>query len=179
MTVLDPALPPPSPTGALWRRLRNSAVVWSWFYNGLRLASGFILLPLVLNKLPTAELGMYYVLLSLTAIVPLVDFGFGPTIGRFVGYAMGGAQSIQAHGVAEPASSPNPNYRLLWELLFTSRRLYRLLALVLFFVLGAWGTYVVELRVHETAYPSLTRVAWAATLLTALFDIYSNWWVTY
>src|SRR5947209_3931106 len=96
---------------ALANRLQNSAVAWSWVSNGLRLASGFILLPLVVRLLPTPELGMYYVLLSLSAIVPLVDFGFGPTIGRFVGYAVGGAETLQAHGVAPPAGTAAPNYR--------------------------------------------------------------------
>ncbi len=84
--------------GALLKRLNNSTVVWSWMYNALRLASAVILLPLVLHKLPTPELGMYYVLMAQVALVPLVDFGFGPTIGRFVSYAMGGAETIQGPG---------------------------------------------------------------------------------
>jgi len=160
-------------------RLQNSAVLWSWVFNGFRLAAGLILLPLVLNKLPTADLGMYYVLLSLIAIVPLVDFGFGPTIGRFVSYAMGGAESIQAQGVGKPGSSTQPNYLLLWQLLFTTQRLYRYLSVALLAVLGAWGTYVVELRIYETSSPLLTRLAWGVTLLAAVLDIYANWWVLY
>lgn len=166
-------------TIAILERLKDSAVVWSWFYNASRLASGLILLPLVLKKLPVADLGMYYVLLSLTALVPLVDFGFGPTIGRFVSFAVGGAESIQSQGVPKFASSTAPNYDLLWQLLFTTRALYRFTTLVLLLVLGVWGTYVVELRITETSYPALTRVAWAVTLVSALFDIYSNWWIIY
>ena len=174
----------PFPTQALQARafldrLRHSTVVWSWVYNGARLASGLILLPLVLHKLPTAELGMYYVLLSLVALVPLVDFGFGPTIGRFVSYAMGGAEAIQPQGIAKPGNSAAPNYDLLWQLLFTTRRLYSVLLLVLFVVLGVWGTYVVELRIQETASPALTRLAWGVTFVSALFDIYSGWWGVY
>ena len=143
---------------AIFRRLHNSAVGWSWFFNGLRLASGVLLLPLVLHKLPEAEFGMYYVFGTLIAIVPLVDFGFGPTIGRFISYAMGGAESIQAQGVAKPGKSGSPNYDLLWQLLFTTRKLYRYLTLVLLVVLGTWGTYMVELRIHETAAPNLIRL---------------------
>src|SRR5277367_912673 len=103
--------------GALLMRLRNSTVVWSWIFNFFRLASGLILLPLLLNKLTTPDLGMYYVLLSLSALIPLVDFGFGPTIGRFISYAMGGAESLQTHGIARVGSSTTPNYDLLWQLL--------------------------------------------------------------
>jgi hypothetical protein len=164
---------------ALFKRLRNSAVVWSWIFNGLRLAAGLILLPLVLHKLATPDLGMYFVLLSLSALVPLVDFGFSPTIGRFVTYAMGGAESIQAQGIAKLGNSTAPNYRLLGELLFTTQTLYRFLTLILLIVLGAWGTYVVELRIHDTSSPLVTRLAWVTTLMTATLEIYANWWTVY
>ena len=161
---------------ALVGRLLNSTVAWSWAYNALRLATGVVLLPLLLNLLPVAELGMYYVLLAQIALVPLIDFGFGTTIGRFVSYAMGGADSLQAQGVAKPSASTLPNYALLWQLLFTTRKLYRLLTLAALVVLALWGTYNVELRIGETASPTLTRVAWALTLVSALSDIYWNWW---
>jgi hypothetical protein len=164
---------------ALLDRLRHSTIVWSWVYNGARLASGIILLPLVLHKLPTAEFGMYCVFLTLVALVPMVDFGFGPTIGRFVSYAMGGAEAIQPQGIAKRGSSSAPNYDLLWQLLFTTRRLYSILLLVLLVVLGVWGNYVVELRIQETASPALTRLAWGVTFASALFDIYSGWWGVY
>ena len=65
------------------------------------------------------------------ALVPLVDFGFGPTIGRFVSYAMGGAETIQAQGLPLPGKSHAPNYKLVWKLLSASRILYRYLTLAL------------------------------------------------
>lgn len=160
-------------------RLRNSAVVWSWIFNSFRLGVGLVLLPLVLRKLTEPDVGMYFVLLSLMAIVPLVDFGFGPTIGRFVSYAMAGAAEILPQGVAKPGNTNTPNFRLLWEMLFTAQALYRYLSLILLVILGAWGTYMVELRIEETASPLLTRIAWAVTLVSCLFDIYTNWWSIY
>lgn len=147
--------------------------------NGFRLASGLIVLPLVLRLFTQADLGMYYVLLSLVALGPIVDFGFGPTIGRFVSYAMGGAEALQAHGVPNPASGSNPNYPLLWQLLLTTRKLYRYLALAILFILGIWGTYMVEMRIGETSSPLITRLAWLATLISTVYDIYSNWWSVY
>ncbi len=162
--------------GALLKRLNNSTVAWSWMYNALRLASAVILLPLVLHKLPTPELGMYYVLMAQVALVPLVDFGFGPTIGRFVSYAMGGAETIQAQGLPQPGKSHAPNHKLVWQLLSASRILYRYLTLALLVIVGIAGTLAVEHRVNETAFPNLTRLAWAATLISTLFDIYSSYW---
>src|ERR1017187_8268509 len=107
------------------KALLQTAVVWFWILNAFRLASGLILLPLVLRVFTKADLGMYYVLLSLTALTPLIDFGFGNTIARFVGYAMGGADSLQAYGVPTSSILKGPNYPLLWQLLRTTRALYR------------------------------------------------------
>jgi hypothetical protein len=104
----------------------------------------------------------------------VVDFGFNPTIVRFVSYAMGGAETIQAQGFAR-AESSGPNYKLLWRLFFTTRLLYRYLALAVLVLVGAWGTYVVELRIHETPFPNVARAAWAVSLLATSFDIYSGW----
>jgi O-antigen/teichoic acid export membrane protein len=162
------------------KRLNNSAVVWSWIFNGIRLVSGIVLLPLVLHELSTADLGMYYVLLSLVALAPLIDFGFAPTIGRFIGYAMGGAKTLQAQGVFKSAESPAaPNYALLWQLLLTTRRLYRYIALGVFIIMGIWGTYVVELRIAETTSQLITRLAWGTTLVATALDIYWYWWNTF
>jgi Na+-driven multidrug efflux pump len=164
---------------ALLNRLHKSAVVWSWIFNAVRLVSGIILLPLVLRELSPADLGMYYVLLSLVALAPLIDFGFGPTIGRFIGYAMGGAKTLHAQGVFKSAESESsPNYALLWQLLLTTRVLYRYIAIGVFIIMGIWGTYVVEMRIDETSSEFITRVAWGITLVATVFDIYWNWWNT-
>jgi O-antigen/teichoic acid export membrane protein len=160
--------------GALVNRGRNSTVVWSWISNILRLAIGIFLLPLVLHKLSTAELGMYYILLGLVALAPVIDFGFSPTIVRFVSYAMAGAETIQAHGFSKTTAN-GPNLDLLWKLFFTTRALYRYMALAVLVLLGAWGTFMVELRIHETPSVAVTRVAWVITLLATTSDIYSNW----
>ena len=169
--------PPPfhlAQPAAVLDRLRRSTVVWSWVFNGFRLATGLLLLPLVLRKLSTEELGMYYVFLSLVALAPVIDFGFSPTILRFVSYAMGGAETIQAHGVNKSTGS-GPNLGLLWQLFFTTRALYRVMSLIAFVILGVWGTYIVELRIHETPSPNVTRVAWLITLIATVLNIYSSW----
>ena len=62
------------------------------------------------------------------------------------------------------------------ELLFASRILYRYLTLALLVIVGITGTLAVEHRVNETDFPNLTRLAWAATLLSTSFDIYAGFW---
>jgi len=159
-------------------RLYGSSVAWYWAFNGLRLAAGILVLPLLLRLLPKDDLGMYYVFLSIAALTQIIDFGFSQAIGRFVSYAMGGAAELKAMGMApsELKESAQPNYALIWELLYTTRSLYRFLALAALVVLGAWGSYLVGLKVHESFSPTLTWWAWAITLAGAVFEIYANWW---
>jgi O-antigen/teichoic acid export membrane protein len=174
MIVRWPLLSSLSQPAALLSRLRSSTVAWSWVFNGFRLATGLLLLPLVLRKLSTEELGMYYVFLTQVALAPVIDFGFSPTILRFVSYAMGGAETIQAHGVSKGTSS-GPNFGLLWQLFFTTRALYRVMALIVLVILGVWGTYIIELRVHETPSPNVTRVAWLIAVIATVLNVYSSW----
>ena len=157
------------------RRLLNSAVVWSWLFNGLRLASGLFLLPVLLHALSRADLGMYYVFLNLGALLPVVDASLSLTVSRAVSYAMAGATTLQPQGIDFSARGEGPNQELLWRLLSGTRAFYRLLALAVLFVLGVVGTGVVALRIQETSAPGLTWLAWGITLLSAAWEIYSSW----
>jgi hypothetical protein len=158
------------------RRLNDSAEVWSWAFNFFRLASGVLLLPLLLHSLSTPDLGIYYVFLGLTALVPILDNAFSFNIGRFVGYAMGGASELLPLGMHSTKTGGTPNHRLVWELLLASRALYLRLAFgtSLLLSLVMWG--VVRIRVQETGDPHWTWIAAFLTVLAAGIEVYSNWW---
>jgi O-antigen/teichoic acid export membrane protein len=164
----------------LTTRLWNSAVAWSWAFNGLRLASVLALLPLLSHFLSEADFGFYFVLLNLVAVVPLLDLGFLAAVNRSLSYAMGGASELHAHGLESIERNQGaPNYLLLWKLMFATRALYRYLALGVFVLLGAWGTFVVGMKIHETSNPAHAWLAWALTLAGAVFEMYSGWWNAY
>jgi hypothetical protein len=171
--------PSTMPLWALCRRGYNSAVVWMWGHNFLRLASGLLLLPLVCRLLPKPDLGMYYLFLSISGLAVMLDFGFSGTIMRFVTYAMGGATRLSAEGVANEQCLDGPNYPLLWELLHTCRVLFRFLALVALVLLGGIGSVFVGYCVDETSQPLFTWVAWAVNILAAASDLYFGLWALY
>jgi len=158
------------------RRLSGSTVVWSWGFNFLRLASGLLLLPLLLRLLPKTDLGMYYVFLNLSAIVIVLDLGFSPTVGRFINYAMGGAKTLSAIGVAAEAPDGEPNFRLLWELLHTSRVFYRLVTLATVLILGTLGSLVVWYNVDHTSSVATTWLAWGISITAVAAETYFNVW---
>lgn len=143
-----------SDVGANLSRLWRSAVVWSWIFNGLRLSAVIILLPLLTKILSKPDMGFYMILNSLVAFVPLLDMGFLPAIARSISYAMAGAKELKAHGTESTGNETSgPNFPLLWQLLATTRSLYQVLALVVLFGVGAWGTFAVGLKIEETSNP--------------------------
>jgi O-antigen/teichoic acid export membrane protein len=164
----------------LFSRLWNSAVVWSWGFNGLRLSSYLVILPILSRVLSENDFGFYWVLVNLAGMVPLLDLGFSTAVDRALSYAMGGARELKAHGIADPVESEGrPNFELLWKLMFTTRWLYRLLSLGVFLFLGTWGSFVAHMRLGETSNPGHAWLAWGLTLIAAVFETYSGWWNVY
>ena len=166
--------------GQLTSRLWNSSVVWSWVFNGLRLSSVLILLPLLARFLTEPDYGFFIVLASLVSFVQLLDMGFLPAISRSVSYAMAGARELKAHGMESSEHNlGGPNFPLLWQLLSTTRALYQRLAIGVLLAMGAWGTFAVGLKIEETSDPRQAWLAWSLTLAGAVFEMYSGWWNTY
>lgn len=159
-------------------RVLGSAVLWSWMFSALRLASGLVLLPLLSRVLSPTDFGMHYVFLNLATVIPMMDFGFGLSVERGLAYARGGAQSLEAIGLGAPATSGEPNRRLLSDVLTSSLRLYRRLTLGGFLVLGGIGTVLVGSGVSETSSASVTWTAWAVHLVALSLELYTGFWVT-
>ena len=161
-------------------RLWQSAVAWSWLFNGLRVGSALLLLPLLVRLLSKSDLGMHYVLLSLGTLAMMVDFGFAGAIWRAVCLALAGGRELRAEGLAPATEAQStPNHELLWDVLATTRRLYLGLAVIALLLLGAGGTFVVGRHAHETSAPEITWLAWTLTLALAVWEVYAGWWGTY
>jgi hypothetical protein len=112
-------------------------------------------------------------------VLPILDFGFSANIGRSISYAMGGATELKMTGVAPAGATGAPNYPLLRQLLHSTRLLYRYISALALVLFGIVGTIVVALRVHQTASPTTTWIAWAITLASIVWEIYSGWWATF
>lgn len=161
-------------------RLWQSAVGWSWLMNFLRVANVLLLLPLLSHYLSKPDMGFHFVLTNLFLFVPLLDLGFLPAISRSISYAMAGARELKAEGIGDRQDSHDgPNFTLLWELMFTTRALYRILAAGVLVFMGAWGTLAVSRRIHETSNVEWAWLAWGLTLVGCVFEMYSGWWSAY
>lgn len=121
----------------------NTAVFWTFLVTVLRAAGFFLVLPVTLRTIPTDELGLWYVFLSIAQFASILEMGFSPTIGRFASYYLGGAKQVQGLGLSPQSSATDgPNYSGLLGLIRIARSLYLKISLSLGFVMliggGAW-----------------------------------------
>lgn len=122
-------------------------IIWSYFAQFFSIASGIIILPMVLRMLSAEEVGMNYLMLSVGQLVTLVDFGFSPQFGRNVTYVYSGARQLLKNGI-DTNPSNEINYSLLARLIQTARWIYRIMGGIVLLLMLTGGTIYIY---HVTA----------------------------
>ena len=107
------------------KKLLQSPVLWTGFVTLLRTGGFFIVLPVLLRKIPTENLGMWYVFLGIAQLCGIVELGFAPNISRFASFFLGGAASPRSIGI-DHSNSENtiPNLAGIAGLAELGRTLY-------------------------------------------------------
>lgn len=139
--------------------------------NGLRLAYGVMLLPLLFRKLGKADVAMYVSFIWLFNFIYLCDAAFHVTLTRKLAFAMQGITELKGLGMSETKAAGEPNRPLLGQLYKATHLLYLALALLVLLVLGIYGTWQISGGILETADPIRTRLAWALTVLVGPIEL--------
>lgn len=124
-------------------KVRQTDFVWSYLAQVFKFASGIFVLPLILRLLTSEEIGFNYIMLSVTGLVNLLDFGFSKQFGRNFSYVFGGTQILKTKGVLITKAEGSINYTLLKDLIQTAKMVYGLMALLSFVLLSTLGTIYV------------------------------------
>ncbi|MCE9588238.1 MAG: hypothetical protein K8R57_07990 [Verrucomicrobia bacterium] len=105
--------------------LFNSPVFWTGLVTLLRTGGFFIVLPVLLRKVPTEELGMWYVFLGIAQFSGIVELGFAPNISRFASFFLAGAASPRSMEIDHSTSEESePNLAGIAGLAQLGRNLY-------------------------------------------------------
>lgn len=54
-------------------------VLWGYIAQFFNIGAGILLLPVILKLLPADILGVWYIFLTISSLVQMIDFGFQPT----------------------------------------------------------------------------------------------------
>lgn len=159
-------------------KVNKQDILWGYFAQFFSIASGIIVLPMVLRMLSAEEVGMNYLILSVGGLVTLVDFGFSPQFGRNVTYVYSGAQRLLKNGIETLDSSVTVeiNYSLLAVLIQTARWIYRLMGgIVLFLMLTAGTGYVYQVTASFSNLPN-SFLIWLIYSAGIFFQIYYSYY---
>lgn len=152
-------------------KISKKDVLWGYIGQFFNIAAGFITLPLVLHMLSTEEIAMNYLMLSVSTLVALMDFGFTPQINRMVSYVYSGAKTLNKEGVVE-IQSAEVSYSLLYKLIVVTKKIYKrisFIALLLLMTVGTWYMYGVT-----EGFTNVTNsfLIWCVFSLSTYFTIY-------
>jgi O-antigen/teichoic acid export membrane protein len=121
-------------------KIRRNDLIWGYFAQFFSIASGILILPIILKLLSPQEVGLNYLMLTVGGLVTLFDFGFAPQFGRNITYIFSGSQNLLKEGVAQNIDKLDINYKLLYVMIEAAKYLYRRLSLIVLLVLFTFGT---------------------------------------
>jgi len=138
-----------------------------WIQQGASLGAALLLVPVVTALLPVADAGMWFVFQGLTAMLLLVDLGFGFSVARQVAFTAGTRERTAAAGFIDLA----PGWEGLAQLFKLTRHLYLFLAVIS----GLIGLGMLELISStgqlSTVVSQSTRSCWYALVLAVMLLI--------
>ena len=146
-------------------------IIWNYLSIFFSISSGLLILPIILHFLSSEEVGLNYLLLTITSMVGLMDFGFSPQFGRNITYALSGAQKIEKEGL-QYVSSGKPNYHLLGIVIEAAKMIYRRMSIIVLLVMLIFGTpyiYHVTCGFHDIN--NILEI-WLLFCVSSYFNIY-------
>ena len=150
-------------------------IIWSYIAKFFQIGSGFITLPLILRMLTPEEVGMNYLMLTISSMVALLDFGFGPQFGRNFTYVNSGAKRLLKEGI-EYNNNGVIDYHLLSVLLKTAKYVYQRLSLVSLFIMLTLGTAYIYHITNGFVNVENSLIIWILFSISTYFSIYFSFY---
>ncbi|MDR0812276.1 MAG: lipopolysaccharide biosynthesis protein [Paludibacter sp.] len=152
-------------------------LLWNYAATSMRILSGIIVLPVTLRMLPSEDMGIWTLFLSLMTITLLLDFGFSNSFSRNITYVYSGVKELKTKGYTV-AETSEIDYGLLKSILSAMKRYYGIAALI-FLVIFAAGSpfYLLSALEHYSGDKQTIWIAWfifGGVLAYELYTYYYN-----
>jgi len=155
-------------------------MTWGSFLT--RSLSLIVVLPLILNRLTTGEISLWYLFSTIIGLQLLADLGFSPTFSRVIAYGMGGASDLNLKDFREikKAGTPSPaNWDTIEKICSTMRVIYSRLTLNLVILLAIFGTWSLQKPISEVTNGLSAWISWGVILATSTFTLQGNIYSSY
>ena len=156
---------------------KKSDVIWNYVGTAFSLASGFILLPVLILFLSEEELGLWYAFLAVANLALLFEFGFSPTFARNITYVVSGARKLSSEGIDSRSVGEGIDWHLLNVVIKTSKLVYIAISLIVLLGLITIGTvYIFQISAELNGISHW--IAWGIICVSVFFNLYFYWTTT-
>lgn len=146
-------------------------VIWNYIAQFFNIGAGLIVLPVVLHFLSPEEVGMNYLMLSLSSLGALADFGFSSQFGRNITYVFSGVQELKREGV-EVTISENINYHLLSVVIATAKSIYWKISIGVLLTMLSFGTLYMYNVTEGFRTVNNSFIIWLLFSISTYFNMY-------
>lgn len=151
-------------------------VLWGYLSQFLQYGAALLVLPLLLRKLTSAELGVWYVFMTISALVNMLDMGFTPTLARNVSYVLGGAKSLQKNGYEVIEQAGNIDFGLFKAMISASQRIFLVITIVALVLLALPGSaYILHVASGQVDRQTVLS-AWFVFVSATAFNLYYKYY---
>lgn len=119
---------------------------------------------------------MNYLMLSISSLVSLFDFGFASQFSRNISYIFSGAQSLKMVGFEENQVGKSINFRLLATAIQTSRSVYSIISVIVLFFMLTLGTLYMYFVTEGFDNIKNSLLIWITFSLCTFFNIYYSYY---
>ena len=153
-------------------------VIWNFAATFMRVASGIIVLPLVLRMLPRQEYGLWTIYVTIGGLATLLDFGFANSFTRNVTYIFSGVKELKKEGYTPVNVDDNSiDYGLLKSVIAAMRRYYGILAIVFLGVFTIVSPfYLTNILKEYGGNKSEIWVSWFAYGVLVAYQLYTYYY---
>jgi O-antigen/teichoic acid export membrane protein len=149
-------------------------VIWNFGATILRVASGILILPLVLRILSPEDVGLWTVFLTIGSFTLLLDFGFGSAFTRNITYIFSGAKELKHEGYINVIPNSEINHGLLKSMILVMKKFYLLMAIFLLLLLLTVGSgYIFTLLKQYSGNQNVVLISWILYVFFVVFQLYT------
>ena len=157
-------------------KIGKKDIYWNYTATFLKIAASVLLMPLILKKLPSEEVGIWSVFITITAFSNLLDFGFNPSFTRNISYIFSGVTSlkIKGHEILSTDSTGKVDFGLLKGTITAMRWLYLRMSIVLLLILSTLGSfYIFRLLNNYSGDHYKVYIAWSLLCIINTYNLYT------
>lgn len=156
-------------------KISKKDVIWNYLATFLKIASSVLLLPFILKMMPSEEVAIWSVFMTISAFAAVLDFGFNPSFTRNVTYVFSGVRALkrEGHGVVTEYNG-DIDYGLLKGLISTMKWFYFRMAVLLFLLMSTVGTvYITSILNKYHGDKTEVIIAWIILCILNTYNLYT------